>query len=105
MKSYWKKPEETREALKEGWLHTGDIATVDARGFVRIINRKKDMILVSGFNVYPIEVEEVIATLKKVKEVAVIGIPGEGGSEIVKAFIVEERSLFNCRRGNRVLST
>lgn len=88
---YWKQPQETKIALQNGWVRTGDIATVDTQGFVRIIDRKKDMILVSGFNVYPNEVEEVIAMMPEVKEVAVVGIP-HNGEEKVKAFIVKKDS-------------
>lgn len=91
MKGYWNKPEETKIALKNGWLHTGDIATIDEEGFVRIVDRKKDLIVVSGFNVYPNEVEDVIALMPEVKEVAVVGIPtNEATGEMVKAFIVKK---------------
>lgn len=89
MKGYWNRKEETEQSLKNGWLRTGDIATIDEQGFVRIVDRKKDMILVSGFNVYPNEVEDVIALLPGVKEVAVIGVQDESG-EKVKAFIVKK---------------
>jgi len=88
MKGYWNRPEETVIALQNGWLKTGDIGNMDEYGFIRIVDRKKDMILVSGFNVYPNEVEDVIATFPGIKEVAVIGVPSEGG-EKVKAFIVK----------------
>ncbi|HXH54503.1 MAG TPA: AMP-binding protein [Gammaproteobacteria bacterium] len=89
MQGYWKQPEETKLVLKDGWVRTGDIATIDEQGFVRIVDRKKDMILVSGFNVYPNEVEEVIAMMPEVAEVAVVGVPFEAG-EIVKAYIVKK---------------
>lgn len=92
MKGYWKKPEETNLVLQDGWVRTGDIATIDEQGFVRIIDRKKDMILVSGFNVYPNEVEEVIAMMPEVAEVAVVGVPFEAG-EKVKAYIVKKDPL------------
>jgi long-chain acyl-CoA synthetase len=88
MQGYWKRAEETALVLQDGWLRTGDIATIDETGFVRIIDRKKDLILVSGFNVYPNEVEEVISRMKGVLEVAVVGVPLEDG-ESVKAFIVK----------------
>ncbi len=90
MRGYWNQPDKTAEVIDaNGWLHTGDIATIDDKGFVRLVDRKKDIIIVSGFNVYPNEVEDVIATLKGVKEVAVIGVKNEEHGEIVKAFIVK----------------
>lgn len=89
MREYWKQPVETRNVLTpEGWLKTGDIAKIDERGYVRLVDRKKDMILVSGFNVYPNEVEDIIALHPKVREVAVVGIIHDNVGEIVKAFIV-----------------
>ncbi len=91
MKGYWEKPDETALVLdKEGWLATGDIAKIDERGFLYILDRKKDMILVSGFNVYPNEIEEVIASHPDVREVAVIGVPSEQTGEAIKAFIVKK---------------
>lgn len=93
---YWMRPLETEESLKGGWLHTGDIATVDDQGFVRIVDRKKDMILVSGFNVYPAEVEDVIALMEDVAEVAVVGIP-HNAEEQVKAFIVKKNPLLTAQ--------
>ncbi len=104
MKGYWKQPEETSQVLQDGWIRTGDIATIDEQGFVRIIDRKKDMILISGFNVYPNEVEEVITMMPEVAEVAVVGMPCESGEE-VKAYIVKkdpalttEKVLAHCHR-------
>lgn len=101
---YWNRRDETEWSLKNGWLRTGDIATIDEEGFLRIVDRKKDMILVSGFNVYPNEVEDVIALLPGVKEVAVIGIPDGNGGEKVKAYIVRrdpaltaEQIIQHCR--------
>ena len=91
MKGYWNRPEETEKVLKEGWLLTGDIAVMDEDGFFRIIDRKKDMILVSGFNVFPNEVEACIAQYPGVEEVAVIGIPSDKTGEQVMAFIVRNR--------------
>ncbi len=89
MKGYWRRPEETAAVLDaEGWLRTGDIATVDAHGFVYIVDRIKDMIDVSGFNVYPNEIEEVVAQLDGVREVAAIGVPDAHSGESVKVFIV-----------------
>jgi long-chain acyl-CoA synthetase len=89
MREYWQQPEETKMVLtSDGWLKTGDIASVDVKGFVKIVDRKKDLILVSGFNVYPNEIEDIISMHPKVKEVAVVGVPVEGAGELVKAFIV-----------------
>lgn len=88
MKGYWNKPEETAQALKGGWLHTGDIAMMDERGYFYIVDRAKDMIIASGYNVYPREVEEVLYQHPKVAEAAVIGVPDPYRGETVKAFIV-----------------
>ena len=95
MEGYWKRPKETAEILSnDGWLHTGDIGFIDDDGFVQIVDRKKDMILVSGFNVYPNEVEEVIAAHPGVLEVGVIGKPSEHSGEVVMAVVVKnEQSL------------
>jgi long-chain acyl-CoA synthetase len=91
MLGYWQKPEETALVLdQQGWLRTGDIAKIDERGFIYILDRKKDMVIVSGFNVYPNEVEAVIATDPRVSEVAVVGVPSEKSGEMVKAFIVKK---------------
>jgi len=88
MRGYWQRPDETEKVLKDGWLATGDIATMDEDGYLSIVDRKKDMILVSGFNVYPNEVEAVIAEHAGVKDVAVIGVPDELSGEAVHAYIV-----------------
>lgn len=88
MAGYWRQPGETENVLRDGWLYTGDIAKMDADGYFSIVDRRKDMILVSGFNVYPNEVEAVLADLSGVKECAVIGVPNEATGEAVKAFIV-----------------
>ena len=88
MPGYWKQPSETANVLRNGWLWTGDIATMDAEGYFTIVDRRKDMILVSGFNVYPNEVEEVLSGLHGVQECAVIGVPDAATGEAVKAFIV-----------------
>lgn len=91
MKGYWQNPEETAKVFTpDGWLLTGDMATMDEHGYVRLLERKKDMVLVSGFNVYPNEVEGVIARLPGVRECAVIGVPDENSGEVVKAFIVKD---------------
>ena len=88
MLGYWRKPEETAKTIQNGWLLTGDIGTMDADGYFRIVDRKKDMILVSGFNVYPNEIEDIIAAHPDVIEVAVIGVPDGAAGEAVKAYIV-----------------
>ena len=88
MKGYLNNPEATAETIRNGWLHTGDVGVMDDDGFVQIVDRKKDMILVSGFNVYPNEIEEVIVELAGVIEVGVVGVPDEKTGEAVKAFVV-----------------
>jgi long-chain acyl-CoA synthetase len=88
MRGYWRQPEETKLVLRNGWLFTGDIGKMDAEGYFSIVDRRKDMILVSGFQVYPNEVEAVLAGLAGVKECAVIGVPDEASGEVVKAIIV-----------------
>ncbi len=91
MKGYWQRPEETAKSIDaDGWFYTGDIATIDERGFVRIVDRKKDMILVSGFNVYPNEVEDVVALHPDVLEVGAIGVPDENSGEVVKLVVVKK---------------
>jgi len=91
MKGYWNNPLETAKVFtKDGWLLTGDIATIDEKGFVRLLERKKDMIIVSGFNVYPNEIEDVLAKLNGVREVAVVAVPDENSGEVPKAFIVRD---------------
>ena len=91
MKGYWNRPEETAKVLSaDGWLRTGDIARIDEKGYVYIVDRKKDMILVSGFNVYPNEIEDVVAQLPGVLEVAAVGVPDEKSGEAVKLVIVKK---------------
>jgi long-chain acyl-CoA synthetase len=91
MAGYWHRPEETANVIDgEGWLHTGDMARMDEKGFFYIVDRKKDMILVSGFNVYPNEVEDVIALMPGVLEVAAVGVPDEKSGEAVKVVIVKK---------------
>lgn len=90
MAGYWKREDETAKVLKDGWLRTGDIATYDESGFFKIVDRKKDMIIVSGFNVYPNEIEEAIASHPGVLEVAAIGVTDERSGEIVKAVVVKK---------------
>ncbi|WP_336767654.1 long-chain-fatty-acid--CoA ligase FadD [Pantoea endophytica] len=105
MTGYWQRADATDEVLKNGWLHTGDIVTVDSEGFIRIVDRKKDMILVSGFNVYPNEIEDVLMQHEKVREAAAIGVPSDLSGEAVKVCIVKkdpsltkEEVLDHCRR-------
>jgi long-chain acyl-CoA synthetase len=106
MLGYWNKPEETKKTFtKDGWLLTGDIGIEEDNGFFRILERKKDMILVSGFNVYPNEVEDVIVQIPGIVEAAVVGVPDQNSGEAVKAFIVkddmqldENEVLRHCRK-------
>jgi acyl-CoA synthetase (AMP-forming)/AMP-acid ligase II len=87
MKGYYKQPEKTAEAIIDGWLHTGDVGHLDAEGFLHITDRKKDMIISGGFNVFPSEVEQVIWSHPAVLDCAVIGVPDEKWGEAVKAVI------------------
>jgi long-chain acyl-CoA synthetase len=90
MAGYWQRPDETAKVMtRDGFFRTGDIGMVDERGYFRIVDRKKDMILVSGFNVYPNEVEEVLTQLPGVAEAAAIGVPDDKAGEVVKVFIVK----------------
>ncbi len=88
MKGYWKRPEATDEVIKDGWLYTGDLATMDEDGYFRIVGRKKDMILCSGYNVYPDEVDRTLMAHPDVLEAATIGLPDERRGETVKSFVV-----------------
>jgi long-chain acyl-CoA synthetase len=104
MKGYWQRPEATAETVKDGWLCTGDMGFMHPDGFFQIVDRKKDMILVSGFNVYPNEIEDVLALHPKVLESAAIGQPDEKSGEVVKVFIVKkdpslttEEVIAHCR--------
>ena len=106
MLGYWQREDETANTLKDGWLHTGDIAQMDSDGYFTIVDRKKDMILVSGFNVYPNEVEEQIAAVPGVLEVGVIGVADEKTGEKVVAYVVattpaptSEQVIAHCREG------
>ena len=105
MLGYWQRPDATDEIIKDGWLHTGDIAVMDDEGFLRIVDRKKDMVLVSGFNVYPNEIEDVVMQHSGVLEVAAVGAPSGSSGEAVKIFMVkkdpslnEEELITFCRR-------
>jgi len=105
MKGYWEKPEETANTLRDGWLFTGDIGTVDEDGFFYIVDRKKDMIIAGGFNIYPRDIDEVLFEHPKVQEAVAVGIPDEYRGETVKAYIVlkegesctEEEIIGFCR--------
>ena len=104
MKGYWQRPDATAETVKDGWLYTGDMGYMHPDGFFQIVDRKKDMILVSGFNVYPNEVEDVLAMHPKVLESCALGVPDEKSGEVVKVFIVkkdpsltEEEVIEHCR--------
>ena len=106
MKGYYNRPDETAKTVRNGWLCTGDIGMMDNEGFVKIVDRKKDMILVSGFNVYPNEIEDVITTHPKVLEVAAIGVHDDKSGEVVKVFVVrkdkslsEDELIQHCRQG------
>jgi len=106
MAGYWQRPDETAKVLgQDGFLHTGDIGIMDDKGFIRIVDRKKDMILVSGFNVYPNEIEQVVAMHPGVLEVAAIGVPDEHSGEVPKIFVVkrdpqltEQDLLEHCKK-------
>ncbi|ELY6212054.1 long-chain-fatty-acid--CoA ligase FadD [Cronobacter dublinensis] len=105
MLGYWQRPDATDEILQDGWLRSGDVAVMDEEGFLRIVDRKKDMILVSGFNVYPNEIEDVVMQHSGVQEVAAVGIPSEASGELVKIFVVKKESSLTeealitfCRR-------
>ena len=106
MQGYWNRPEETAKTLEDGWLKTGDVAYMDAEGFVTIVDRKKDMILVSGFNVYPNEIEEVVVSHPGILEAAAIGVPDDKSGEAIKVFCVKtdpkvttEELIAHCREG------
>jgi long-chain acyl-CoA synthetase len=88
MKEYWRMPEETAQAIRNGWFYTGDLAQIDEEGFIYLKGRKKDMLIVGGYNVYPVEIEEVLYEHPAVAEAAVVGIADEKMGEIPKAFIV-----------------
>jgi long-chain acyl-CoA synthetase len=92
MLGYWNKPDETAGMIKEEdgvrWLYTGDVAQVDDEGYFKIVDRKKEMIIVSGFNVYPTDIEQVLYRNPKVEKVAVVGVPDDTTGEAVKAFVV-----------------
>ncbi len=87
MKGYWNQPEETRQAIRDGWLYTGDIGLMDEEGYLKIVDRKKELILCSGFNVYPSDVENIMSKHPAILEVAVVGVPDDYRGESPKAFV------------------
>ena len=91
MKGYWQMPDETANALRDGWLYTGDIARMDEEGYLYIVDRKKDLINVSGYNVYPREVEEILYQHPGMVEAVAVGTPDEYRGEVVKAFVVKKQ--------------
>lgn len=94
MKGYWEQPEETKKSIdSEGWFKTGDMAVIQEDGYIKIVDRKKDMINVSGFKVFPNEVEDVLSSHPDIVESAVVGVPDEDGNEIVKAYVVASKKL------------
>ena len=93
MKGYYKRPQETAEAFKNGWFHSGDIGIMDEEGFLSIVDRKKDMIVRGGYNVYPRELEEVMMTHEAISFVAVIGVQCDKMGEEVKAYIVKKQGF------------
>jgi len=96
MQGYWQSDVETKNALRDGWLYTGDIAQMDSDGYFTIVDRKKDMVLVSGFNVYPNDVEDAIASIPGILEVGVIGIPDEKSGEAVRAYVVSSNPALSA---------
>ena len=104
MAGYWQRPDETDKVIdKDGWFATGDVGVMDERGFVKIVDRKKDMILVSGFNVYPNEIEGVMAAHPGVLECAAVGVPDKKSGEAVKLFVVKKDPALTARRRHEVL--
>jgi long-chain acyl-CoA synthetase len=106
MKGYWKMPEETAKTVRDGWLYTGDIARMDDDGYFYILDIKKDMIIAGGFNIYPKDIDQVLAEHPKVAEAVAVGIPDRYRGQTVKAFVVlkagqtatEEEILDFCRK-------
>ena len=93
MRGYWNRPQESAEAIKDGWLHTGDLARVDEEGFFFIVDRAKDMIVSGGINTYPAEIENVIYSHPQVSQVAVIGLPDKIWGEMVTAVVVAKQGV------------
>jgi long-chain acyl-CoA synthetase len=93
MKGYWNRPDETATALRNNWLYTGDIAYMDEQGYFYIVDRKKDLIISGGYNIYPREIDEVLYEHPKIQEAVTVGVPHKARGEIVKAFIVPESDV------------
>lgn len=89
MKGYWQRPDETAAVIKDGWLYTGDVGVMDSQGYFKIVDRKKDLVLVSGFNVYPNEIEDALAKMGAILEAAVVGVPDSKSGEAVRAYVVK----------------
>ncbi|MFR0874708.1 MAG: AMP-binding enzyme [Bilophila wadsworthia] len=102
MKGYWNRPEETARTIRDGWLYTGDIAYMDEEGYFYIVDRKKDLIIVGGYNVYPREIDEVLHTHPKIREAVTVGVNHRSRGETVKAYIVPEEGATD-RTGSRGL--
>jgi long-chain acyl-CoA synthetase len=98
MKGYWQREAQTAEVIVDGWLHTGDIVTVDEQGYIRIVDRLKDMIIVSGFNVYPNELEQALTQHPDVLECAAIGVPDAKAGEVVKMFVVSSNPALTAEQ-------
>ena len=99
MKGYWNRPEETEQTFQDGWLLTGDLGYMDEEGYFYVVDRKKDMIIAGGFNIYPREIEEVLYEHPAVQEVVVVGIPDPYRGETVKAYIVLKENSFVTEAG------
>ncbi len=93
MLGYWQRPDDTAAVIKDGWLYTGDVAVMDSQGYFKIVDRKKDLVLVSGFNVYPNEIEDALARMDAILEAAVVGIPDAKSGEAVRAYVVKNPDM------------
>jgi len=98
MKGYWQRDAQTDEVIVDGWLHTGDIVTVDEQGYIKIVDRLKDMIIVSGFNVYPNELEQALTLHPDVSECAAIGLADSKAGEVVKMFVVASNASLTAEQ-------
>jgi long-chain acyl-CoA synthetase len=105
MKGYYKRPEETGKVLRDGWFFTGDIGSFDEDGYLRVVDRKKDMIIAGGYNIYPVEIDNVFMEHPKILHACAVGVPHEYRGETVKAFVLlnkgetmtEEELILHCR--------